>query len=35
MIKKILLALVLALGVFSAVSVEGNAPPPQCYPCPW
>jgi hypothetical protein len=35
MIKKVLLAVVLALSFFSAIGLEGSAPPPQCLPCPW
>jgi hypothetical protein len=35
MIKKALLAVVLALSFFSAIGLQGNAPPPTCLPCPW
>jgi len=35
MFKKALLAIVFALTMLSAVSVEGAAPPPTCHPCPW
>jgi len=35
MIKKVLLAAILALSFFSAVSMEGIIPPPTCNPCPW
>jgi hypothetical protein len=35
MIKKVLLTAILALSFFSAIGLEGNAPPPSCDPCPW
>lgn len=40
MFKKVLLTLVLALTYFSAIGLQGNAPPPLCGtqghpPCPW
>jgi hypothetical protein len=35
MFKKILLTVVLALSFFSAIGLEGSAPPPSCDPCPW
>jgi hypothetical protein len=39
MFKKVLLAVVLALSFFSAISVQASAPPPTCggpgNPCPW
>jgi hypothetical protein len=34
MFKKVLLTVVLALSFFSAISLEGGAPPPACVPCP-
>lgn len=35
MIKKVLLAAVLALTFLSAIGIEAYAPPPTCNPCPW
>jgi hypothetical protein len=39
MLKKVLLAVVLTLSVFSAINVQASAPPPTCgdknNPCPW
>jgi len=35
MMKKVLLAAILALSFLSAVGLEGITPPPTCGPCPW
>jgi hypothetical protein len=40
MIKKVLLALALALSCLSAIGVQASVPPPECGtgnnpPCPW
>jgi hypothetical protein len=35
MLKKTLLAAILALSFVAAVGTQASAPPPQCDPCPW
>jgi len=35
MLKKALLAALLALSFFAAIGLQGHAPPPECDPCPW
>jgi hypothetical protein len=35
MLKKALLAAILALSFFAAMGVQASAPAPQCNPCPW
>jgi hypothetical protein len=40
MVKKVLMAVILALSFFAAIGVQASAPPPECGlpgnpPCPW
>ena len=35
MLKKAVLAVLLALSFLAAVGAETPIPPPQCAPCPW
>jgi len=35
MLKKSLLAAILALSFFAAIGAEAGIPPPACNPCPW
>jgi len=35
MLKKVLLAAILALSFVAAVGTQATQPPPECRPCPW
>ena len=35
MVKRFLLAVVLAMTFMSVIGMQASVPPPQCDPCPW